>query len=363
MTRPRQVFRFVFDVILFAGVSLATAFLYLWGKPTKRGFFCDDKSLRYPLRESRVDTLTMLLVTSVSPIVIILALELCRPLNNNRLPASPNDKRKGPASPANTSGTNVAASNTNLCQLGQRLFQSGRHIAYFEFGLALTLLTTLLVKQMMGRLRPHFFAVCQPVLADGSSCEDAANRYRYILDYECRAMNVASEILRHYNSSFPSGHASAVFYGAVYLVLYLQTVLTDNASRLFKHLLQFLILLCALYVSLTRIADYWHFWSDVLAGAILGSVIAILVAYNVSVLFAKRFTRGPGGWVNVRVANSKLGASPATSSPKSMETPPVLPAYAFGTLPYMPHLYPAVTAPPQQVHHLAQAYHNYGYVP
>lgn len=47
--------------------------------------------------------------------------------------------------------------------------------------------------------------------------------------------------------------------------------------RMLRHLLQFLLLMFAWYTALTRISDYKHHWSDVMAGAAIGLSYALVV--------------------------------------------------------------------------------------
>ena len=59
--------------------------------------------------------------------------------------------------------------------------------------------------------------------------------------------------------------------------LYLQSRFTWRGSRLLKHFIQAAVLYSAIYVCVSRVSDYKHHWSDVLVGAILGTVVALLV--------------------------------------------------------------------------------------
>lgn len=47
--------------------------------------------------------------------------------------------------------------------------------------------------------------------------------------------------------------------------------------RMLRHLLQFLLVMFAWYTALTRVSDFKHHWSDVLAGSSIGIVYAFLV--------------------------------------------------------------------------------------
>lgn len=55
-------------------------------------------------------------------------------------------------------------------------------IGVFGFGMACSQLTTDIAKYTIGRLRPHFFAVCDPDI----DCSKEDNRYRYIANFKCK---------------------------------------------------------------------------------------------------------------------------------------------------------------------------------
>lgn len=354
MKRLKNLARITFDLLIFAGLCLCEVGLRKWLKPHKRGFFCNDESLQYPYRESTITVLMMVCIVLAVPSLVIMVIELFKQLSPAPLTAG--EKRKA---------ANSAASNQG-CRLGERFMHCYAQIGYYLFGLALTLVATHITKKSIGRLRPHFFAVCQPQLPDGSTCKDTFNFGRYIEDYQCMGQNVTESTLSQVGQSFPSAHSSVFFYSMLYLALYLQSSLSTRASKLLKHLLQFVFIMFAWYVALSRISDYWHHWSDVLAGILLGAVVAFVVANYVAHIFVRKPVR-----LNANVGPkppAKPAASPSGSSSKSNNTPPVLPAYTFGTLPYLPHPHAtaaavAAAAAAQQQAQYAQTYHNYGYVP
>jgi len=64
--------------------------------------------------------------------------------------------------------------------------------------------------------------------------------------------------------------------------LYVQARFTWSGSKLLRHLVQAAVVYLAVYVGMTRISDYKHHWSDVLAGAVLGSLVACLTVSRLS---------------------------------------------------------------------------------
>lgn len=45
--------------------------LTIWGKPHKRGFNCDDQSLRYPYQENTISSVTCYLYSTTIPVVLV----------------------------------------------------------------------------------------------------------------------------------------------------------------------------------------------------------------------------------------------------------------------------------------------------
>lgn len=111
--------------------------------------------------------------------------------------------------------------------------------------------------------------------------------------------------------SFPSGHTSFAFYCGFFCVVrifdcskiiqftqltllltmlqfYIQSRMKFRGSKILKHFIQLIFVSGALYTGLSRISDYKHHPTDVLAGGILGLVIAFLVCFYLSDLFKRK---------------------------------------------------------------------------
>lgn len=65
--------------------------------------------------------------------------------------------------------------------------------------------------------------------------------------------------------------------------MYLQKRFNWRGSKLVRHGIQFVLMLFAWYTIMTRVSDYKHHWSDVLAGFSIGLLFAVVI---VSILYA-----------------------------------------------------------------------------
>ncbi|XP_075215662.1 putative phosphatidate phosphatase isoform X2 [Lycorma delicatula] len=251
----------VIDVVCLFLVGFPVLIFYLFAHPYKRGFFCDDYSIRLPLKDSTVSNVTLYIVGLGLPITVMLLLELViyRRTRNHTVHSA----------------------------FGYRihpwLWRCYCVIGVFGFGAACSQLTTDFGKYIIGRLRPHFIAACNPDIV--KMCDLEQYKGVYIEDFTCSDPSLEKKA----RLSFPSGHSSFSFYTMFYLAIYLQKNFTWGGSKLLKPLLQFTVLSMAFCTALSRVSDNKHHWSDVLAGSLLGIIVALLVAYFISDLCEKRF--------------------------------------------------------------------------
>ncbi|KAG2466011.1 PLPP1 phosphatase, partial [Polypterus senegalus] len=141
-------------------------------------------------------------------------------------------------------------------------------IGTFLFGAVISQSLTDIAKYSIGRLRPHFLALCQP---DWSTINCS---YGYIENFTCTGDKTAVNEAR---LSFYSGHSSFSMYCMLFLALYIQARLVEEWARLLRPTIQFFLIAASVYVGLSRVSDYKHHWSDVLTGLIQGAVVAILI--------------------------------------------------------------------------------------
>lgn len=165
-----------------------------------------------------------------------------------------------------------------LAQLFQRSFTD---FASAVLGLGYSMVTAtcfqVILKKTIGGLRPHFLAVCQPVFPpqDGSSGAGYMNSM-YTAEQLCAG---DEKKIKSALESFPSGHATIAFAGFGYLAIYLFAHLHVRSPRrrgsYWRMLAVVAPLLFATYLTSTLVLGYHHFGTDVLAGAVIGWVMAL----------------------------------------------------------------------------------------
>lgn len=266
----RILIRVGIDFVILCCVGFPILIFFLIGQPYKRGFFCDDESLMHPFHDSTVTNWMLYIIGIALPVLVIIGTELVRA-----------HVKKSDKQPLKVYNVTVP----------YWVVEAYKSVGVFGFGAACSQLLTDVGKYTIGRLRPHFFDVCKPMMPDGTTCKDPINQNRYIEEFSCTSTLSTERMLKEMRLSFPSGHSSFSMYTLVYCAIYLQSRMNWRGSKLLKHFLQFLLILLAWYTCLSRISDYKHHWSDVLAGAVLGSTVAIVVSNYCSDLFDARRKR------------------------------------------------------------------------
>ncbi|ETE60893.1 Lipid phosphate phosphohydrolase 3, partial [Ophiophagus hannah] len=135
-----------------------------------------------------------------------------------------------------------------------------KEIGTFLFGCCVGQSLTNMAKVAVGRLRPHFLAVCQPNFTHMACSAGYLEDYKILLLWPCLLCYVFHDF-------------------------YLQARFTWRGAQLLRPLVQFVLLMLALYTGLTRISDYQHHPSDVIVGLLQGALVAYWVAFYISSMF------------------------------------------------------------------------------
>lgn len=225
----------IYSIYVFA-VEVCVDILHYHVEPFKRGFFCDDESLMHPYSESTVGS-SLFYVGYGLPLATIIITEIWR------LKLSMDDKRE-----LKLFGFQISCWVQNIYKYG----------GIFMFGNLVTIVLTDAGKRVVGRFRPHFINVCQPIMANGTTCANEINFHRYIVDFTCGNTESSAERLNEMRLSFPSGHSSIAMFSMLFVAFYIHFRMTWNGSKLLKHFLQFIVMTMAWLTALSRISDYKH---------------------------------------------------------------------------------------------------------
>ncbi|CAG9806291.1 unnamed protein product [Chironomus riparius] len=264
-----RILKIGIDFLLLAVPAFTALMLNLYVDPFQRGLFCDDENIRYPYRDDTISTLTIALVGGIFGVLLIIIVETILKASNDTFYTS--DSR------------GIMVYKWKISPYIQNLYH---FIGFLLFSMSINQFITDGTKFAVGRLRPHFIDLCQPRFPGGTTCENSINYNRYIRDFVCTS-GAPESSLKNGRLSFPSGHTSFAFVTAIYCVFYLESRMRYNGSKLLKHFIQLFFICGALYTGLSRISDYKHHYTDVLAGLILGSLISYVVCFHISKLFKK----------------------------------------------------------------------------
>lgn len=133
------------------------------------------------------------------------------------------------------------------------------------------------IKWIVGGLRPHFYDVCKPdpSLFNAVGLNHGVGYQNYMFTPE--VCTGSQESVRNALESFPSGHATTIFAGMVYLYLYLNAklkVFSNYHPAMWKLLVLYMPILGACLIAGTLTIDHSHNWYDIIAGAVIGTVFA-----------------------------------------------------------------------------------------
>ncbi|KAM7387172.1 hypothetical protein PAMA_009676 [Pampus argenteus] len=221
--------------------------------PYRRGFFCGDSSITYPYKETEAIPDSLLIAGGIAITGLTIALGECYRV-----------RFRGVYSRAFVRNRYVSC-----------LY---KELGSFLFGCCVGQSLTNMAKLSVGRLRPNFLSVCNITYAS-IGCTAGS----YVPHAVCRQLN--DRMVEEARKSFFSGHASFAMYTMLYLAFYLQARLSWRGARLLRPLIQFLLVMIAIYTGLSRISDYRHHPTDVLTGFIQGGLTAYWVAFYISSMF------------------------------------------------------------------------------
>ncbi|XP_052813815.1 phospholipid phosphatase 3-like [Mya arenaria] len=250
-------------LLCISAVTLLLSFNMTGLGPTRRGFFCDDESISYPYRTDTVSDSVLIACFIGVPVIIMVFVET--------LHACIFRSREGK-------------------QISCQIFLSHlyRAVGSFLFGQMSSSLVMETTKLFAGRLRPNFLSVCDIDL-DLVNCSQG---HVEIDDSTCR--NDDKSMVMDARKSFPSGHASLAVFTIVFLSIYLhERFIWARKVRIFIPTIQTGLLIAGVYICISRMSDNRHHAGDIIAGAVLGLVFALLVKLLLPCARVRRAHRRP----------------------------------------------------------------------
>ena len=232
-------------IILESGILLAH----------KNGFYCNDKSISYPFKEETVSSGMMILINVLVSICVVTIVEQVVTFENRSLRVYTKSEQHWLS---------------KLCEANHLWpIRATKLILILAWYIMANVILTDVIKLTVGRLRPHFLAICNPNV----TCSNGNTEYH--LDYVCQDGTMGDE--NDARLSFPSGHASMSATVMGFIIVYVQVrCITPARFILLKPIIYLTMLVLALWISMTRVSDYHHHLDDVLFGFFLGSVIGVL---------------------------------------------------------------------------------------
>ncbi|CAK7565027.1 MAG: hypothetical protein SEPTF4163_002934 [Sporothrix epigloea] len=156
------------------------------------------------------------------------------------------------------------------------------------YALSNSVIFQVIIKWLIGGLRPHFLDVCKPDLSLVAKLDKSKAKYNaagFNNMYFTREICTGdSRLINDALTSFPSGHTTAAFAGFVFLSLYMNgkfKIFSNQHTQMWKMMLFYAPILMATLIGGALTIDAFHNWYDILAGAIIGTTMAFS-AYRIT---------------------------------------------------------------------------------
>ncbi|XP_010896575.1 phospholipid phosphatase-related protein type 1 isoform X1 [Esox lucius] len=226
-----------------------------------QGFFCNDADLMKPYpgvdETSFIPPLILYCVVASAPTAVIFIGELSMYIMKSTRAALLAQEK-----------TIVTG---ECCYLNPLIRRIIRFVGVFAFGLFATDIFVNAGQVVTGNLTPYFLSVCKPNYT-GTEC-----RFNHQFISKGNVCTGSPAVVEKARRSFPSKDASLSVYSAVYVTMYITSTIKTKSSRLAKPVLCLGTLCTAFLTGLNRVSEYRNHCSDVIAGFILGSSVALFL--------------------------------------------------------------------------------------
>lgn len=245
------------------------------------GFYCDDHSVNFTYKESTVHSVWLFLIILL-PMLVVIVTELLRFVYVRFFKSASKSKSKN-------NSLKIEFPLNKILEVREQLASVFVNLVFFLFGLQANIILTLVGKLTTGRLRPNFLAVCKPESDPYATYCALANRTSDYLvpgvNFRCLSTDLKS--IDESRKSFPSGHSSTSFYSMFFVIMYVQRVWTKPSLSLLAQFFQVAFFGLASFVAISRSFDHKHHPTDIIAGAFLGTAVALFVSHHIRLFYQR----------------------------------------------------------------------------
>ncbi|KAJ8003786.1 hypothetical protein DPEC_G00152010 [Dallia pectoralis] len=230
--------------------------------PATPGFRCFDRELSLPYTDTGDELI---------PLLMLLSLAFAGPAASIMLGEGLMYCYQSRVRPGKAEGS----VNSGGCNFNSFLRRTVRFVGVHVFGLLATALVTDIIQLATGYPAPFFLTVCQPnYTLPGISCD----QNNYITQDICSGKDLYAILSAR--KTFPSQHATLSGFAAVYISMYLNSVISSS-TKLVKPVLVFSYCLAAGVAGLTQLTQHRCHPRDVYLGYPLGAGIGVYLAVYV----------------------------------------------------------------------------------
>ena len=185
-------------IVITFGIFILVYFLVT---PKNSVLFCNDTDIFNPYKDDTIAFWVVGIYATLGPILFIIFVEL----RNSKF------------------FCNHGNSPTPVSRKKLFVVSTLHMLMLFILGIAITLLITEIGKRWVGRLRPHFMSVCQPIYSSMNCTTTYGTNviYNPIDTSGSFCQNSVASAVQEARVSFPSGHSSYSTYCMLFLIIYL----------------------------------------------------------------------------------------------------------------------------------------------
>ncbi|KAK6325388.1 hypothetical protein J4Q44_G00047300 [Coregonus suidteri] len=227
--------------------------------PATPGFRCYDRDLSLPYLETGDELI---------PLLMLLSLAFAGPAASIMLGEGLMYCYQSRVKHSKAEGSIIAGG----CNFNSFLRRTVRFVGVHVFGLLATALVTDIIQLATGYPTPFFLTVCQPnYTLPGISCD----QNNYITQDICSGKDLYAILSAR--KTFPSQHATLSGFAAIYISMYLNSVISSS-TKLVKPVLVFGYCLAAGIAGLTQITQHRCHPRDVYVGYAIGAGIGVYLS-------------------------------------------------------------------------------------